>query len=391
MTKTQELLGKLTELLMQGKIQETDVPMEQVQACILEEIEIRKQHFSQEQYQNLQEKINEICMDEECSVLKKLEELKIGILFLPDAIGDGKTNVYEEATNLVQGYQWLENAYASLVVKIRERMQTVSYFNYVHGDNQDAEVSEILAFVNKNGKPEIFNYDFVGEYDDYPCDIIMDEEEQYPYIEYNGNRVYYPKDWEEKKIKDWHRSIVYEQDKKSPHCYECTDQSWCVQEGDVVIDAGAGEGNFTLSIIEKASKVYIVEADEIWQKPLELTFRKWKDKVVFVNQYLSGKESEAEVTVDALGKKDDINFIKMDIEGFEIPALSGAKEVLQKGNVRCALCTYHRKSDEENIKNILESYGFETECSRGYMYIHDDINVVLDAELRRGIIYGKKE
>jgi 16S rRNA A1518/A1519 N6-dimethyltransferase RsmA/KsgA/DIM1 with predicted DNA glycosylase/AP lyase activity len=45
-----------------------------------------------------------------------------------------------------------------------------------------------------------------------------------------------------------------------------------VAEGDVVVDAGAAEGNFALSVIDKASKVYIIEGDAGWCEALRQTF-----------------------------------------------------------------------------------------------------------------------
>lgn len=385
---TKKLILEFINMIKSGKITSSDVPVEEIQACILLEIDTRKEYFGEKRHQELKEEVNQLFANA-TPLLNKLEQLHMGFLFLPET---DDTARYAQQLSEQNTYNQLSASYSELVEKIRQSLQNVSYFSYIHQDNNDAEVTEILEFMKKNGKPEIFNYNFVAEYGE-SCDyeIKTDEESGFPYIEYRNLRIYYPKEWEnnEKKIKDWHRSILYEQDKQSPHCYECEDKSWFVQEGDVVLDAGAGEGSFTLSVIEKASKIYIVEADPIWQKPLELTFRKWQNKVVFVNKFLSGRDSELEITLDSLIGNTPINFIKMDIEGFEIPALSGAKEILKRKNIRCALCTYHRSGDSETIKSILGKNGFETRYSRGFMYVHDDIYAVLDAELRRGIIYGK--
>ena len=40
-----------------------------------------------------------------------------------------------------------------------------------------------------------------------------------------------------------------------------------VEQGDVIVDAGVQEGNFSLRYIEKASKAYLFECDKRWIKP----------------------------------------------------------------------------------------------------------------------------
>ena len=73
------------------------------------------------------------------------------------------------------------------------------------------------------------------------------------------------------KIAGYYRSVVTEQDARSPHCY--ANEAFGVKEGDVVVDAGAAEGIFTLDCIDRAKKVYIIEADAAWMEALKETFR----------------------------------------------------------------------------------------------------------------------
>ena len=65
-------------------------------------------------------------------------------------------------------------------------------------------------------------------------------------------------------------------------------------------------------------------------------------------------ESVEEVTGDL--------YIKMDIEGFEIPALKGAERLIKEHHPYMAICTYHKWDDymeiPQTIKNIRDDYDF---------------------------------
>lgn len=90
--------------------------------------------------------------------------------------------------------------------------------------------------------------------------------------------------------------------------------------------------------------------------------------------------------------KDEINFLKMDIEGDEIAALRGAKRLFQNSkNVKCSICAYHRHGDEGKITELLREYGFSTSVSKGYMLFLFDPEVREKPELRRGVVRGRKK
>ena len=82
----------------------------------------------------------------------------------------------------------------------------------------------------------------------------------------------------------------------------------------------------------------------------------------------------------------------MVIDGAEKAALAGASEILEnRKNIRCAICSYHCRGDEQSIRSILESHGFIVETSKGYMCPNWTIDAYLEAELRRGVVFGRKE
>jgi FkbM family methyltransferase len=71
-------------------------------------------------------------------------------------------------------------------------------------------------------------------------------------------------------------------------------------------------------------------------------------------------------TIDHLVNDLDIqqvDFIKMDIEGSEREALEGARSTIKRFRPKMALCVYHRQGDEEIIpqivKEIVGSYNYE--------------------------------
>lgn len=179
-----------------------------------------------------------------------------------------------------------------------------------------------------------------------------------------------------------------DQDINSPHLYEYG--GIAVKQGDILVGAGVREGNFALHHIEKASKVYLIECDETWMEALQYTFRPYKDKVVFCNKFLDSKNSKSTINLDTL-VLESVDFIKMDIEGSEIEALNGAAQVFAKSkNICCAVCSYRKHGDEEKIIKVLESYGLQTETSKGYMLFFYDSTVLENPELRRGIVRGFK-
>ena len=169
-----------------------------------------------------------------------------------------------------------------------------------------------------------------------------------------------------------------------------------INKGDVVIDCGAHIGIFSLLFARLAGdngKVVAIEPEERNYKalvkmvelnknvvpiiPLKVAVYKddcWLDLYIAQKSgshtiapyyderkkvLLNKKEKVRVLKLDTIVKElslEKVDFIKMDIEGAEIDALLGAEQTIKKFKPKLAICTYHRPTDFEEIRNIILSY-----------------------------------
>jgi len=237
----------------------------------------------------------------------------------------------------------------------------------VYGDVNDPELLRCIDYVNKN-KPEMFCCDEArASYYDIE-DIHYDENAELYYGYWCGKRLYFKRSINSAEAaRSYLSNSIFEQSTDSPHRY--LTEMFNVSEGGVVFDIGGAEGNFALTVIDRASKVYIFECDDEWIEALNHTFEDYKDKVVIIKKYVSDKNSDRTITIDHALQQfgmTDVDMIKMDIEGAEISAIRGAKDSIDKGRIaKWAVCTYHNPTDADIIAGLLKDY--QQEFSKGYI------------------------
>jgi hypothetical protein len=73
---------------------------------------------------------------------------------------------------------------------------------------------------------------------------------------------------------------------------------------------------------------------------------------------------------------DRVDFIKMDIEGAELEALAGARDVIQRYQPRLAISVYHRPADMTAIPEYIQSLGVPYDYYLGHYTIHDEETVL---------------
>ncbi|MDP1813426.1 MAG: FkbM family methyltransferase [Leadbetterella sp.] len=259
-------------------------------------------------------------------------------------------------------------------------------------ENRDlnAEEQEVLTFL-KSHSLHIFPYNFPEKYK--PEDILIekDSEKGLLYTLWEGKKLYFKNGHQRKKAQVYFNSLLLEQDPLSPHRY-LTD-NFDVHAGDVIVDVGAAEGNFSLSVIEKVKQVYIFEVEKDWIKALEATFEPWKEKVEIVQKYVSDEDTMDAIKLDTFfNNGQTVNFIKADVEGAEAQVVNGAAGLIKsQSNLKIAVCTYHRQSDAEELDKLLKNKGFVNRFSDKYMIFHyGKTNVVKPPYLRKAVLRGIK-
>ena len=241
----------------------------------------------------------------------------------------------------------------------------------------DTVPNDLYAFMGKYGITHC-PYPFILEYKKLPVECIRDEQANMYFVMHENKRLYFPSDYKKKYIIEYYKSLIIEQDNRSPHQYLRNLERL---RGKNLLDIGAAEGIFSLSNIDIINHSYLFECDELWSKALNLTFAPWKNKITIVSKYVSDREDENNITIDLFLKdKEKKNlFLKMDIEGYELAALNGAtKTFREEKDIDYSICVYHKKNDAVDINNFLLSFDMISEYTDGYLY--------MCREFRKGVI-----
>ncbi len=256
-------------------------------------------------------------------------------------------------------------------------------------ESDDSEIRNILHHIEYCGL-DVFNYDFIKNYSEKDIEISFDMEANMFYVMHHGKRMYFSRKIKsEEAIRRYYKSILVEQDTESPHRYLQGDIQ--IHAGDIVVDAGVAEGNFSLDIVDHVKKIYLIEADEDWCEALKLTFKDYLDKVVILNGFLTSYDDGKLMKLDSM-IDEPVNFIKMDIEGAEYDALCGAGRLVDLSeNLRLAVCSYHSDYDQILIEHFMDEHNIEHDTSAGYMWFPYTVKqTTISTKLVKGVVRGIK-
>ena len=160
------------------------------------------------------------------------------------------------------------------------------------------------------------------------------------------------------------------------HFYEVPQTK--VLPGDVVLDCGAAEGIFSLRVLARAGRIVAFEPLPLFVSSLEKTFAHHA-KVTVVPQALGSTRGEGFVSGQSLyatvGHRDEdgvpirittiddyvrqagirVDFIKADVESFELEMLKGAESTIRRYKPKIAVTTYHPGNDWRQMWRFLHS------------------------------------
>jgi len=186
------------------------------------------------------------------------------------------------------------------------------------------------------------------------------------------NKLYWPKKYN---LKYLYQVSAETFDKNDWHYYEY--KTTQVFYDDIVVDIGASEGLFSLSVVERCKKLFIIEPNDFFYHALEKTFRKYiPQKVELFKCAVGNEESSIQLsnhsissyvieekkgktkmtTLDNLFYPNHrITYIKADLEGYEIKMLKGAIHIIEDYRPKMAIACYHLENDyKEIIKFVRE-------------------------------------
>lgn len=132
------------------------------------------------------------------------------------------------------------------------------------------------------------------------------------------------------------------------------------KEDEIWINCGSCYGDTISNFLYHGysfKKIFSIEGDNKYFsqliKNLDNLPEEFKNKIKLFNLYIG--ENGSKYSFDNLFKFTPISLINMDIEGFEMRALEGAREIIGKYRPVLAICTYHKSQDLYDIPKFIES------------------------------------
>ncbi|MFZ4796588.1 MAG: FkbM family methyltransferase [Bacteroidia bacterium] len=257
----------------------------------------------------------------------------------------------------------------------------INFYNQNENDITDLDFKNALKYY-KHNDISVFPYSFKEEYS--KTDLIINNDNGFNYYLLNNHKLYFKQNWSELSCKSYIKSLLIEQDSRSPHCY--CNENFSIQNDETLLDIGAAEGNFSLLSINLAKEIVVFEYNNDWFKTLTKTFKAFSH-VKIIHKKVDSLTSQNTIALDDIPELFSKKlFIKMDVEGGERSIFKGMEKLLSSNpNIRLAVCTYHGYNDANEFEKYFKEKGFQTEFSTGYMlyYFAKDLKPPF---LRKGVL-----
>ncbi len=255
-------------------------------------------------------------------------------------------------------------------------------------DTKNSEIKEIIKNIRKNGL-QIIPSNLQKKYDEKEIQVYYDESKKLKYSNFMvDKKIYFKKEWSTKRIQKTLNQLLIEQDINSPHKY--LTKKFNVDHNTIVADIGCAEANFSLEIVDKVKHIYLFETNKQWNKPLKATFEKYKKKVTIINKKFSNHNSNSHIDGSNFLKNKAINFLKIDVDGYEKEVMNSLNETIKKARrMKIALCTYHSNNDYKKYSELLKSLNYKVTSSKGYMIFYWDKKLSYPY-LRKGVLRAEK-
>lgn len=199
--------------------------------------------------------------------------------------------------------------------------------------------------------------------------------DQFVAVELKGqiHPLYFPKSFDITLLNEVISELLYPD---HWHYYEI--KQTAVSSHDVVMDCGAAEGLFTLTVASRCRHVYVVEPLPEFVQALHRSLKPYSNVEILpmalsdhnglaflqgqgLNSFLCENDAHGtEVTVrtvDTIASEHGfpVTYIKADLEGHEIPMLKGAIKTIRDNSPKIAITTYHHPDHASLIASFLKN------------------------------------
>jgi len=233
--------------------------------------------------------------------------------------------------------------------------------------------------------------------------VIKETKPKGPYLKVRFNGLpyplYYPAEMQISSLYQVVAELFFSSDW---HYYE--NEQTRIDKEDTVVDCGAGEGLFSLMAAGRCRKVYAIEPLPRFVEAMKLTFSKFNNVDIIqcalsdhkgqgrlscsgISSSLLADETEGVpvdiTTLDDLLFKQGVavNYIKADLEGFEMKMLRGAINTLRTFRPKIAITTYHQPEHAYEILAFLKRVNPSYKISLKGLHANHGTFVMLHASM----------